>query len=132
MDAQGATIAQGSTMAQDTMAARFWQRVDAWDKHVSEAMHVGGWQHASTWRAGCRVLEFGGHGLPWFLLVAVLLTEAVPNVPASVPANLFLALLGDIACVGALKGVFRRARPAYNQCMMLDCRFAVHVVFKPI
>lgn len=77
-------------------------------------LFIGNWPYSQQWRAACRALEFGGHGLPWFLFVGVLLTEALPGVPISVPANLLLALLGDIATVGFLKSVFKRPRPSYN------------------
>ncbi len=62
-----------------------------------------------------RLLEHSGSGLLWFPLVpAVWLAPGTPPDARTCAANLFLGLLVDLAFVGTLKAVVRRARPVYN------------------
>lgn len=63
-----------------------------------------------------KLLENSGSGLLWLPLVPVV--WAAPGTPLAArtcAANLFLGLLVDLAFVGTLKGIVRRARPVYNE-----------------
>ena len=67
-------------------------------------------------RSFYKLLENTGSGLLWLPLVPVV--WATPGTPLAVrtcAANLFLGLLVDLAFVGTLKGIVRRARPVYNK-----------------
>ena len=71
---------------------------------------MDGWPLESGWRALCKLLEYSGHGVPWFILSAVLFLQG-----ATVLAlRLLYALVGDIIVLATLKGAFRRQRPRYN------------------
>lgn len=62
-----------------------------------------------------KALEHTGSGLLWLPLApAVFLAPSTPPLLRTCAANLLVGLLTDIAIVGTLKGIVRRARPIYN------------------
>ncbi|XP_055345930.1 polyisoprenoid diphosphate/phosphate phosphohydrolase PLPP6-like [Paramacrobiotus metropolitanus] len=64
-------------------------------------------------RVLCRILEYSGHGVPWFLIAAIKVTTAIPAESVQFWTNLFYALIVDILVVATTKAVFRRGRPNY-------------------
>lgn len=67
-------------------------------------------------RSFYKILENSGSGLLWLPLVpAVWLAPGTPPSIRTCAANVFLGLLVDVAFVGTLKALMRRARPVYNQ-----------------
>lgn len=92
----------------------------------------------STWssffaRLTCKLLEFSGHGVPWFLFAGSQVMTAIRRENIEFWTNVFygtvlmrkknstfwqfflcsLGLVVDIAFVGIAKSVFRRPRPVY-------------------
>lgn len=68
----------------------------------------------AKFRPVMKLLEISFHGILWLVgtLIAFLLAHRVQDVEISV--NLFLLLIFDLIVVGAVKLVFRRARPSHN------------------
>ncbi|BDA46452.1 probable phospholipid phosphatase 6 [Coccomyxa sp. Obi] len=66
-------------------------------------------------RSVFKTLEHTGSGLLWLPLAPVVfLAPSASPVLRTCAANLLVGLLVDIAIVGTLKGLVRRARPVYN------------------
>jgi len=98
-------------------------RVLALDKSVSKAMWAGVQGIAFARPVGL-LLEYSGHGVPWFAGAIGWLawawwwsgTAAVPD--EQVLWTLFafnVGLLLDVACVALIKLAFQRQRPPYNK-----------------
>jgi len=70
----------------------------------------------NPYRLFCVILEWSGHGVPWFAFIIYLILGLKPANRAGqyLLFNLFFGLLLDIACVGTIKSIVKRPRPKYN------------------
>ncbi|EDQ89491.1 uncharacterized protein MONBRDRAFT_25180 [Monosiga brevicollis MX1] len=95
------------------------RRVVGFDQQISRALYYRTWASEGAQpiiRYSTKFLEYSGHGVPWFILVAFLLSiEIFPELPSWVPANLFVALIGDLLAAATIKAIVRRSRPNYNE-----------------
>lgn len=86
-----------------------------WDKDVSFLLYR--WYAANIpSRIPLLALEVSGHGVPWLILpilIFVLKSNLSPKA-ASLMLNFLALTILDLAVIGVLKPIFRRARPAYN------------------
>jgi len=62
-----------------------------------------------------RWLEYSGHGVPWFILVALFfLLGSKSGVPPAVSLNLLTLLVVDLLLAATVKAIVQRPRPGYN------------------
>lgn len=61
-----------------------------------------------------KMLEYSGHGIPWITATLYLAYASAGIGTRLFFCNLLMALILDLAIVGALKTIFRRPRPVYN------------------
>lgn len=69
---------------------------------------------SGRWRTLMIILEISGHGVPW-IAGTVFSILMFSDLKQEFACNLLLALILDLAVVGALKGAVRRKRPVYNE-----------------
>lgn len=69
---------------------------------------------SGRWRTLMIILEISGHGVPW-IAGAVIFILLFSDLKQEFACNLLLALMLDLAVVGALKVAVRRKRPVYNE-----------------
>ena len=69
---------------------------------------------SGRWRTLMIILELSGHGIPWIVgtVISILIFS---DMKQELACNLLLALILDLAVVGALKVAVRRKRPVYNE-----------------
>lgn len=72
----------------------------------------------STWRFVCIILEWSGHGVPWFgflffLIFTLPKTQILPETQF-ILFNLLFGLLLDVMFVGTIKSIVQRPRPKWN------------------
>ena len=83
------------------------------DITLSRKLSVCADKASGHWRTLMIILEITGHGVPWIAgtLISILVFS---DSKQEFACNLFLALMFDLAVVGALKVAVRRKRPIYN------------------
>lgn len=69
---------------------------------------------SGRWRTLMIILELSGHGVPW-IAGTVISILVFSDLKQEFACNLLLALMLDLAVVGALKVAVRRTRPVYNE-----------------
>ena len=74
---------------------------------------------SSSWRILCVILEWSGHGLPWFGLIFYLIftlpRTGVNNIQTQyILFNILFGLVLDVLCVGLIKSIVQRPRPKWN------------------
>lgn len=69
---------------------------------------------SGRWRTLMIILEISGHGVPW-IAGTVFSILMFSDLKQEFACNLLLALMFDLAIVGALKVAVRRKRPVYNE-----------------
>ena len=69
---------------------------------------------SGRWRTLMIILEISGHGVPW-IAGTVFSVLMFSDLKQEFACNLLLALMLDLAVVGALKVAVRRKRPVYNE-----------------
>lgn len=69
---------------------------------------------SGRWRTLMIILEISGHGVPWIAGTVISILK-FSNLKQEFACNLLLALMLDLAVVGALKVAVRRKRPVYNE-----------------
>ena len=69
---------------------------------------------SGRWRTLMIILEISGHGVPWIAgtVISILMFS---DLKQEFACNLLIALMLDLAVVGALKVAVRRQRPVYNE-----------------
>ena len=69
---------------------------------------------SGRWRSLMILLEISGHGVPW-ITGTILSIIFFSDLKQEFACNLLLALMLDLAVVGAVKVLVRRKRPVYNE-----------------
>lgn len=72
------------------------------------------WPLATEVRLLLKLLEYSGHGVPWFALAIGTWLFTHSALLREVGRNLFIGLVADIIFAAAIKAVVRRSRPQYN------------------
>ena len=84
------------------------------DITLSRKLSVCADKSSGSWRTLMLILELSGHGIPWIAgtLISIFVFS---DFKQEFACNLLLALMLDLAVVGALKVSVRRKRPVYNE-----------------
>eukprot|EP00177_Eucheuma_denticulatum_P003543 GFKZ01006406.1.p1 GENE.GFKZ01006406.1~~GFKZ01006406.1.p1 ORF type:complete len:237 (+),score=13.27 GFKZ01006406.1:475-1185(+) len=101
--------------SRSTVSSSVFSSIMQWDKDVSFLLYR--WYAANIpSRIPLIALEISGHGVPWLILPILIFVfkSKLSPVAASLMLNFLALTLLDLAVIGILKPVFRRARPAYN------------------
>merc|ERR1711881_59811 len=71
----------------------------------------------SPYRLLCIILEWTGHGVPWFAIIIYFILGLKSGNTSGMYLlfNILFGLLLDVACVGTIKTIVKRPRPKYNQ-----------------
>jgi presqualene diphosphate phosphatase len=91
-------------------------RALAWDRRLSARLFLWYKEHWPGARGTLLFLEFSGHGVPWIIWPLLLLAcDRRMTVPGlSVLFHFYAGTLLDLAAIGVIKPLVRRARPHYN------------------
>ncbi|GAU90141.1 hypothetical protein RvY_02605 [Ramazzottius varieornatus] len=70
--------------------------------------------HLSVLRYVCKLLEYSGHGVPWFILAIAKVSVAIRPDHIEFWSNMILALSLELWTVAIIKAIIRRPRPVYS------------------
>jgi len=93
----------------------FKKSCHAIDTSISSTLAICA-QPGSIFRPFAMLLEWSGHGVPWFVIIICIIvkTPLVERAKLYIFYNYLFGLILDVIFVGSLKGIFKRTRPVDN------------------